>query len=76
MHGALGQNWSEVTQNAGLGHDEAHVIQNGQSAYANSVSITQQDGAYAYVDQQSTYAANTATVSQAGPGNIVNVRQR
>ncbi len=76
QHGALGQNWSEVTQNAGLGHDEAHVIQDGQSAYANSVSITQQDGAYAYVDQQSIYAANTATVSQAGPGNIVNVRQR
>ena len=74
--GAAGINTSTVTQNAGLGFDKAYVTQDAQSSNSNTSAITQQDGSTAWVDQQSNYAANTATVTQTGAGNIVNVRQR
>jgi hypothetical protein len=54
----------------------AYVIQDARSSNSNTSAITQQDGSTAWVDQKSNYAANTATVTQAGAGNIVNVRQR
>ena len=73
--GSIGVNTSTVNQNYGAGSDEAHVTQNGLSSNTNTATITQQDGAHAYVDQQSTLAANTATINQTG-ANTANVRQR
>ena len=73
--GSLGINTSTINQNYGAGSDEAHITQNGLSSNSNTATITQQDGAYAHVDQQSTVAANTATINQTGT-NTANVRQR
>jgi hypothetical protein len=74
--GSLGVNSSTVTQNAGTGSDRATVTQDAQSSYSNTSTITQQDGSSAWVDQQSTHGANTATINQSGAGNSANVRQR
>ena len=75
QYGLIGGNTSTITQNAGLGSDKAYVTQDAESSSTNSSTITQQDGSYANVYQQSNYAANTSTIGQTGQGNTVYVRQ-
>jgi hypothetical protein len=69
-------NTAIVTQNASTGFDRAYITQDGENSHANSLTLTQQDGAYASVYQQSNYAANTLTLNQSGTGNAVTIRQR
>jgi hypothetical protein len=76
QYGALGSNTSNVTQNAGLGFDQAYITQDGKGSYTNSATLTQQDGGYANVYQQSNYGPNNLVATQIGAGNVLNVRQR